>query len=93
MARTQATITAAGHGLLGKTVWHCIRLPWPQPHGGIRQSNSLSVRAPSVLAKKPVTGPRAVGAVPAAALAVCAEIDVATGGFDGARQPACVRLL
>ena len=78
-ARTQAAIATLGHGEADATYWHCIKLTWPEPRGGIREITILSMHVSNKIAKKPVAGPRAVAAALDAALVVCPEIDLVTG--------------
>ena len=82
----QAVIDTLGHGCVDRTYWHCIRLRWPQPRGGIRAITILSMHVSNIQAKKPVGGPRAVAATLDEALAQSPEIDLVTGDFNGARQ-------
>ena len=80
----QATITTLGHGDIGGTYWHCVNLQWPEPRGGSNAIRILSVHVPNVTAQK-VAGMRVVAATLDAALAQCPEIDLVTGGSNGAR--------
>ena len=82
----RADIDTLGHGSVEQTYWHCIRLQWPQPRGGIRAITILSMHVGNVIAKKPEGGPRAGAATLDAALAESPEIDLVTGDFNGARQ-------
>ena len=82
----QARIESLGSGEIDRTWWHCARLAWPQPRGGIRQITIASLHIDHAHAKKPVAGPRALAATLDAAIDVCPEVDFVTGDVNGARQ-------
>ena len=82
----QARIESLGSGEIDKTWWHCVRLTWPRPRGGIRQITIASLHIEPAQAKKPVAGPRALEAALDAAINVCPEVDFVTGDVNGARQ-------
>ena len=85
-APSQATVHSLGHGETECTYWHVIHLEWPQPRGGIKSVNVLSLHINNVVAKKHVTGPRALGATLEEALSKC-PVDFVTGDLNGARNP------
>ena len=87
LAPAQAQIHSIGQGETDCTYWHAINLEWPQPRGGIRSINVLSLHINNVQAKKPVAGPRALGATLDEALRKCPEVDFVTGDLNGARNP------
>ena len=78
------------HGETDATYWHVINLEWPQPRGGIRSINVLSLHINNIIAKKPVAGPRALEATLGEALGKCPEVDFVTGDLNGARNPSCL---
>ena len=89
-APTQAKVRSLGHGNTDSTHWHVISLEWPQPRGGIKSINVLSLHINNVQAKKPVAGPRALGAALDEALQKCPEVDFVTGDVNGACTPTCL---
>ena len=85
-APTQAEIESLGQGETNATYWHVINLKWPQPRGGIKSINVLSLHINNIVAKKPVAGPMALDATLEEALRKCPEVEFVTGDLNGARN-------